>query len=89
MMVCTCAFIGGLIGLIFGLISPKRAACIVAAFTGSIMVSIAGNGLLAGSSSKYAHWLDGSPRTFIVLIGLITISGVIWQWMIFARKTDK
>ena len=89
MMVSTCGFIGGLAGLVFGLASPKRAACVVAAFTGSIMVAIAGNGLIAGTSSKYAQWLNNSPRTFIVLIGLITILGVIWQWTIFARKADK
>lgn len=83
------ASVAGLAGLVLGLILPNLAASVQSAFLGSLLMLGCAGGLIR------AHWherasslIPDSSRTLLIVLGLITLSGVLIQWTIWRRKAD-
>ena len=82
------AGIGALIGLLAGLIFPYMAASIESALVGTLLVGGCGL-LLAGIYANVdADLATRNPKTLAAVVGLITVVGVVLQWMVFRRKAD-
>ncbi|QDU33843.1 hypothetical protein KS4_19010 [Poriferisphaera corsica] len=83
------AMAGGLIGLLFGLIAPYWAASAESALVGAILILLPGMNLAEVYLPVAEPYLPNSPRSILVFLGLITVIGVLIQWMIFRRSADK
>jgi|GEM_PF-7047932 len=83
------AFAGVACGLLLGVIAPYWGAALFSSLLGSTMVILGGLGWLA--IGKDASSLPSLPESseIVLLIGLITIAGTLFQWIIWTRKTDK
>ena len=80
------ASIGGLGGLIFGLMAPHVTATLVSSLLGAVLV-VTSIGL-----SPLPQLAPVVPRSGMARLGavsLITVGGVLVQWTIFRKKTDK
>ena len=81
--------IGALIGLLFGLIAPYVAAAVESALVGALLMMFACANLVGVYLPDYGGYLPSGTRSFLVFLGLITVVGVLIQWMIFRKKADK
>ncbi|WP_432800186.1 hypothetical protein [Poriferisphaera sp. WC338] len=81
--------IGGLIGLLFGLIVPYIAAAVESALVGALLMMFASVNLVTVYVPGYGGYVPSGPRSFLLFLGLITVVGVLIQWIIFRRRADK
>lgn len=88
-LVIGAAIIGAIVGLIFGLVAPYVAASFESALVGSILILLPAKVLLNTHAPDMANYLPQSERATIVLLGLITLIGIVIQWTLFRRRTDK
>lgn len=77
---------GVLIGLIVGLIGPHLTATVLSSLLGAVLIvgSVGGMDL-----PRIEAFLPHGPTAQIGAASLITVAGVLLQWTIFRRKTDK
>lgn len=88
-MLVTAALIGGAAGLLLGLMLPNMAASVESALVGAILMFYPGRELLARLAPDQTGWLPHTPRATLVALGLITLLGVLIQWTLLRRRTDK
>lgn len=79
---------GLVLGLIFGLIKPHLGAALQAALVGSVLLTLSGQHVLTLMVGDDTN-LPRGPRMFVVVVGLITILGVLVQWTILRGKADR
>lgn len=80
--------VAGLAGLLLGLIAPKTSAAVQTAVVGSVMMVLPARTLLLHFVEDVPTWLPTEPRGILVVIGLITVLGVVLQWSMFGKKAD-
>lgn len=83
------AIIATIAGLLIGLIFPYFAASVQSALCGSALMTICGVYLIQWNTASPPIWLPHTPNHFALTISLITVLGLIVQWTLFRRKTDK
>ncbi len=77
------------IGLLIGLVGPYFAASVQSAVAGSVLMLFSSFSLLAQLMPEHLGWLPATPRAVLTCLGLITLVGLVLQWMFFAGKADK
>lgn len=77
--------IGGGIGFLLGFIMPNYAASIQCAMVGSVLIVIPGRELLVTYFTEASAWTPATARGTLASIGLITVTGMIVQWMLYLR----
>jgi len=80
---------GAVLGLVWGLALPYSAAALASAVLGSVLIWLCGSGVLIEHVPAVGEKLPAEPRTQAVIIGLITLAGVVVQWLVFRKRTDK
>lgn len=88
-VLATMALIGGAIGLLLGLIMPYVAASFESALVGAILLFYPGRALLAHYLGDDLPWLPTTPRATLVVLGLITLLGLVIQWSLFHKRADQ
>lgn len=83
------AAIGAAVGLAGGLLVPNAAAAFQSSLVGSLLILAAAKGLVMSYSPQYVGFLPQQLRSSLLLIGLITVGGIIIQWTLWSPKTDK
>lgn len=87
------AMAAGLIGLLHGLVlgiwRPKLAASLQTAFAGAWMLVMADWSLVIPGATRETILSYQGSWLGAVAVGLITVAGVVVQWTIRGRKTDK
>lgn len=78
----------GLTGFFLGLIVPNIAASLQTALVGALLIFSCITELLTVHLVQ-TTWLPHTPRSAILTMGLITIVGLLIQWTLFRKKTDK
>lgn len=81
--------VGGLTGLLLGLIAPRLTASLQTALVGAILILFSAHRLIAMHAPDQAGYLPQSPRGLLVWVGLITLLGLLFQWTLLRRRTDK
>ncbi len=89
MFLVTGAIVGAVMGLVFGLFRPQLASSIQAAVVGSFFVYVPGRELLDHFLPSIASWLPNTPRWMLIIMGLITVLGILIQWMMAGDEADK
>ncbi|QDU71291.1 hypothetical protein [Mucisphaera calidilacus] len=82
------SLIGAVVGFLVGLLAPKTAAAFDSALLGSVLIYLPGSHVLATVAPATGEMLPTGARAAILIMGLITIMGILIQWTIFRRKTD-
>lgn len=80
---------GAFCGLLIGLVQPHFSAAVQSALIGAILIFMAGRQLLLHFMPDQTGWLPTTPRGSVLTIGLITVAGLVIQWTLFRRSTDK
>ena len=83
------ALIGAAAGLLLGLIAPYTAAAVQTALAGSLLIYLPGRALLARYAPDTATWLPETARATLLMLGLITLIGVLLQWAMFRSRPRK
>lgn len=79
---------GAAVGLLLGLILPNVAAALQTALAGALLIFGAARVLI----ERYVGdggYLPDTPRGIILTLGLITLLGLLIQWTLFRKQTDK
>ncbi|MEQ9453009.1 MAG: hypothetical protein RLN76_00270 [Phycisphaeraceae bacterium] len=87
--VLTGSLIGAVVGLLLGLLMPHTASSIESSMLGSVLIYLPGTRLLAQFAPAIAASLPTGPRGTLVVLGLITLAGVAFQWTLFRKKADR
>jgi uncharacterized membrane protein HdeD (DUF308 family) len=83
------ALAGALSGLFIGLVFPYLATSAESSLFGSLLMLIGGLNLIAHFNlSIDTQRITGPPQALIV-VGLITMAGVMAQWMMWRKKADR
>lgn len=83
------AAIGAGLGLLLGVSLPYTAASLLSALAGALLVVFAGRTLaMALGGDTVQGWVPQGPRPVVLAVGLITLGGVVVQWMLRPRKSD-
>jgi ElaB/YqjD/DUF883 family membrane-anchored ribosome-binding protein len=87
----TSVAIGGLVGLLMGLLMPNLSAAVQTALVGSILLLYGAWGLLVVNGHDPAESLPFAltGKTVLLALGLITALGIIVQWTVWRKQTDK
>lgn len=83
------AAVGALAGLLLGLLVPHISAAVQSSLAGSVMMyfgAVSAARRLLGDAPPF---LPDTPRGELAIIGLITVLGVLLQWTVFRKRTDK
>ncbi len=80
---------GGVIGLVAGLVYPRKMAIFESEWIGSTLVLCGVYQLAFAYVPGAHHWPSDRFRVMLVLLGLITLLGCLVQWTIFKPKTDR
>lgn len=80
---------GGLAGMVIGLVGPFVSAAVGSAFLGAGAAWLCARALLAVHAPAAAGWIDTGPAGTLTVLGLITLVGVVIQWIISTDRTDK
>jgi len=84
------AGVGAVLGVLLGVAIPLTTASILCALSGSMLIVIAGRTLALGlGGESIAGYVPESPRAMVLVIGLITMLGVVIQWTLRSRKDDE
>ena len=81
------AAMGGAIGLILGLLAPYWASAIISALSGTLLVTSAFAQWVRMTQWQPPTWL-AEPRHKIICVSLITLIGVLIQWIFSRRRSD-
>ena len=82
------AAIGAGVGLAGGLLVPNAAAAFQSSLVGSLLILAAAKGLVMSYSPQHVGYLPQQLRSSLLLIGLITVGGIIIQWTLWSPKAD-
>ena len=86
--VITGAGASAVVGFLLGLIVPYLAAAVEASIVGASLMLVSAVNLLNGYAPEQAGWLIASPRRWFLILGLITMVGVVLQWTVLRKKAD-
>ncbi|MFK7790086.1 MAG: hypothetical protein AB8C95_11425 [Phycisphaeraceae bacterium] len=81
--------IGAGVGFLFGFIAPTYAASIQSAMVGAVLIVIPGRELIASYVPAAAEFVPTTARATLIMLGLITIAGLVLQWTLYLRSDDK
>ena len=81
--------IGAGVGFLFGFIAPTYAASIQSAIVGAVLIVIPGRELAVSYVPAAAEFVPTTARATLILLGLITIAGIVLQWTLYLRRDDK
>jgi len=87
--VAATAIIGAVVGMLIGLLMPKLAAAVQTAAVGAGLMVGAAYLIVNHYQPEQATWIAERAWALPLAVGLITMVGVIFQWAIFIRSTDK
>ena len=87
--VMTGSLIGAVVGLLLGLLMPHTASSIESSMLGSVLFYLPGTRVLAQFAPAIAGALPTGPRGVLLVLGLITLVGVAFQWTVFRKKADR
>lgn len=79
---------GALAGLILGLGAPNFVAAVQSSLSGTLLMLLGAHGLLVVYAPDEAQWLRSHPRATVLIVGLITVAGIFFQWTLSRRKAD-
>ena len=80
--------IGASVGLIAGLIYPDPSARVGSAVAGAGIFLISLELLCERYAPSISGWFPQSSNVMLILLGLITLAGLLLQWTIFKPKAD-
>ena len=83
------AMAGASFGLIMGLVAPYFAASLQSSLVGAGFIVAAAKQLTAVYLPEQAGLLPQTPRSIVLVVGLITLAGVVVQCTLWKRRTDK
>ncbi len=89
LLILTIAAVAAGVGLVIGLLAPYMAASVQSALVGSVLILLPSLQLLQHHVPNHVEWLPESQRAIVLSIGLITLLGVLVQWTLFGKRTDK
>ncbi len=78
-----------LAGAVVGFILPNLSTMIQSALVGGLLLLMAVRGLLVIAIPQAMDRVRAGPRVWLVLLGLITVVGLLIQWARRPRKADK
>ncbi|MEX2213055.1 MAG: hypothetical protein WD768_02940 [Phycisphaeraceae bacterium] len=81
--------IAGLAGALLGFVLPYFSASIQTALVGAAILLSSVRGLLAQYAPDQTGWLPSEPRSLLITLGLITLTGVVIQWTLWRGAADK
>ncbi|MEM7682068.1 MAG: hypothetical protein AAF288_08930 [Planctomycetota bacterium] len=82
------AGVAGVLGLLLGLAMPKTMAGLLASAVGGAILYFAGREAAVRQWPDVAEQWPTSPRATVVMLGLITVLGVLLQWALRRRRSD-
>ena len=80
---------GALVGVLLGLAFPYHAAALISSLLGTVLTVAGVGGLLTLVNRPLPSWIPAQPAAIATMIGLITVVGTLFQWIIFRRRADK
>jgi len=80
--------VGAFVGLIAGLVYPAPSARVGSAAAGASVFLISLKLLCERYTPSISGWFPQSPLVMLILLGLITMVGLLLQWTIFKPKAD-
>jgi hypothetical protein len=83
------ALIGGLLGLLFGTLSPRFSGSIVTALAGSLIVLVCAWIVLMRAQAPWPSWLPASPVGWSICWMCTAIIGLSIQWTFRRRPADR
>lgn len=83
------AVAGLFVGLFAGLFLPNVAAALASSLLGALLALTGVKVLVLAFLPSQSHYLPNSPSMTLVTLGLITVMGVLLQWIIWGRPDDK
>jgi len=88
-VIVTGALIAAGVGLVFGLLAPYAAAAFQTAVLSGPLILFPARELVRHFLDAQPAGLPDSPRATLLVLGLITLAGLVFQWTMLRRPADK
>lgn len=80
---------GAGLGFLIGMVAPTYAAAAQSALVGAVLIVIPGRELIMTQAAGAAEYVPVTARGTLILLGLITLVGMLVQWTLHLRRDDK